>query len=90
MTGDLTTNVGYSASYTWSQIQAQLASQSYAEVMLTPYEFYVSSTQTVNQTMITELRSLLTLAKNSGVQLVLVKELNRGWGVTPTTTGPSC
>jgi len=67
---------GVSAQTTWSQIQTQLNTDGFATVSINADEFSVGGTNAVNQSMITELTSLLQMVKTNGVRPVPLSKIN--------------
>jgi len=81
-TQNVDTGAAVPATTTWSQVQTQLSSQGWSVVFMTADEFTSSTagTGTVNTAQITQLNSLLSTAKASGNNLVLLSELSAPLG----------
>jgi len=92
----LTSYIGVPAQRTWQQIQTQLQRDGFSTVMMHPGEFSNHNSDgtisnTLNQTMLTELRNLLTTVKASGIRMVLINRVKDYFTLTndPCASSPS-
>jgi hypothetical protein len=88
-----------SAANTWNNIQAQLTRDGFSVVMLHVYEFtniefsngQYYYTNTINQSMINELTTLINMAKKAGLNIVTLGQIqNYIWNPLDPSTPPSC